>query len=521
MRWWRRERVGAAPAQPRWLWAVLPLVGALLTASCAPLGGWFLQFPALAVLAWAVGRMSPGQAARAGWLFGLGWLVSDLWWLYISMHDFGGLAAPLAALAVVLLAALLSLYLAAAMAAVAACRTGRPTLDGLAYVGAWLLAELARATWFTGFPWGAPGYAHTDGLLAPLAPWIGVYGLTAVAALWGTVLAQWWGPRRPRALAVLAVTLPLAAALAPSDFTRPTGSLSVSLLQPDVPQDIKFDPNRLAGNMLALRAQVLAAPGQLVLTPESVLAVPQADLDPAYWQSLIQPFTQGERAALIGTFLGNDQAGYVNSMVGISAAGVAQGQAYAYGKRHLLPFGEFVPPGFHWFVDLMQIPLGDQARGQSQAAFAVGGQRVRPLICYEDLFGEDFADSLVGPQAPTVLANASNLAWFGRWMMQDQHLQFSRMRALEFQRPLVRATNTGATAAIDHHGVVLRRLPAWTPGRLDVTVEGRTGDTPYARWLARWHLGPLWAAGLLAGLPALLWRLRQRRAARSTGAMQP
>ena len=499
---------------PVWGWVLLPAAGALLTASTAPLGAWFLQLPALAVLAWAVGRLAPRRAALAGWLFGLGWLVSSLWWLYISMHDFGGLAPPLAGAAVLLLAAFLSLYLAAAMAAVARWRTGRPAFDALLYTGAWLLAELARASCFTGFPWAAPGYAHTDGLLAPLAPWLGVYGLTAVAALWGGLLGQGralWRTTGGRGLALLALALPLAAALAPSEFTRPTGRISVSLLQPNVPQDIKFDPNRLAGNMLALREQVLAAPGQLVLTPESVLAVPQADLAPAYWQSLIQPFTRGDRAVMVGTFLGDNDQGYVNSMLGVSAATLQAGHDYSYGKRHLLPFGEFIPPGFHWFVEMMHIPLADQARGQSEAPFEVAGQRVRPLICYEDLFGEDFADSLVGPQSPTVLANASNLAWFGRWMMQDQHLQFSRMRAMEFQRPLVRSTNTGATAAIDHHGEVTARLPAWTPGRLDVVVEGREGVTPYAAWLARWHLLPLWLAGGLCALPALLTRRRRSK----------
>ena len=205
--------------------------------------------------------------------------------------------------------------------------------------------------------------------------------------------------------------------------------------------------------------------------------------------------------ALIGTFLGNDSDGYVNSMVGVRPGG---GPDYEYGKRHLLPFGEYVPTGFHWFVNLLRIPLGDQAQGRNSQPFEVAGQRVRPLICYEDLFGEDFADAVVGPGAATVLVNASNLAWFGRHMVQDQHLQFSRLRAMEFQRPLVRSTNTGATAVVDHQGRVTHRLPAWTEATLDAEVGGRIGDTPYARWLARWGLWPLWAV-VLAVLGALAW----------------
>ncbi|MFO1338811.1 MAG: apolipoprotein N-acyltransferase [Burkholderiaceae bacterium] len=482
-----------------WPLALL-LAGALHTAAFAPLEWWWLQIAAVAVLAAGVRTATPGQAAWRGWAFSLGWLASGLWWLYISMHDYGAMAAPLAAGAVALLAAALSLYLAAAMAWFARWRRGVAWRDGLGFAACWLLAELARAQWFTGFPWLASGYAHSSGPLAALAPWVGVYGMGAVAALAAAALAQWLArlarrsaPAASPALAGLAVLLPAAALLAPSEFTQPAGSLRVSLLQPNVPQDLKFDPDRIVANMAALREQLVAARGDLVVTPESVLPIPKDQLDAAYWQQLVAPFAAPAagrpRAALIGTFLGNERDGYVNSLVGVSAAG----DGYAYGKRHLLPFGEFVPTGFRWFVELLQIPLGDQASGRNEAPFVAAGQRLRPLICYEDLFGEDFAASMTGPDAATVLVNASNLAWFGHRMVQDQHLQFSRLRALEFQRPLVRATNTGSTAAVDHHGAVVARLPPDTLGTLDAEVEGRRGATPYARWLAAFGLWPLWA----------------------------
>ena len=144
----------------------------------------------------------------------------------------------------------------------------------------------------------------------------------------------------------------------------------------------------------------------------------------------------------------------------------------------------------------MRIPLADQARGQTTASLSFAGQRLRPLVCYEDLFGEEIASSMVGDQAATVFVNVSNLAWFGRLLVQDQHLQFSQMRALEFQRPVIRSTNTGATAVIDHHGQVTARLPMLTPGILEARVEGRIGQTPYASWLAAWGLWPLLAAAL-------------------------
>jgi len=474
------------------------LSGALHTAAFAPVNAWPLQIVAVACLAWAVADAAPRRAAWLGWCFGVGWLASGLWWLHISLHEFGEMPAALSIAAVALLAALLSLYLALAMALWARGRTGRALTDGLRFAAFWLLAELARAQWFTGFPWIASGYAHTDGPLAALAPWVGVYGIGAVAALAAAALASLMRPgQRSAGLVVMVLVLPLAARWCPSAFT-----------QPNVPQDVKFDPTHIVANMQALASQLYAATGQLVVTPESVLPLPRDQLDSGYWQSLTAPFRTNERSALVGTFLGNEQDGYVNSLVGI-APGVAAD--YTYGKRHLLPFGEFVPTGFHWFVELLRIPLGDQAAGRTEAPFVVAGQRVRPLICYESLFGEDFAASMVGPDAATVLVNVSNLAWFGRHMVQDQHLQFTRMRALEFQRPVASATNTGATALVDHRGRVTARLPAGAVGTLDASAQGRTGATPYARWLAWLGLWPLWAGA------ALLLVLGPRRAAQRRG----
>lgn len=463
--------------------AVAFVAGLLHTCAFSPTGAWYLQILALSLLFAVLVQAAPRTAAWAGALFGFAWLTSGLWWLHISMHQFGGIPWLAAALAVALLAAFLASYYALALGlTVRWLPPGRGRL--LALVPAWLLAELARATWFSGFPWLASGYAHTVGPLAGWAPWVGVYGISALAALAaaGLVLLR----HRAFIWAAPALLMPLAGALLPQDFTTSTGSLAVSLVQPSIPQDQKFDPARFAANLDTLASLIDSARGQVVITPESVVPLPLAELDPATLEHLSRP----ERPALLGSFLGNADDGFVNSVV-------ALGSAYHYGKRHLLPFGEFIPPGFGWFVHAMNIPLDDQARGDHQRPWAVAGQRLRPLICYEDLFGEDIVHSAVGPDAATVFVNVSNLAWFGTVMIQDQHLQFSQMRALEFQRPVVRSTNTGATAVVDHQARVTSRLPALQRGVLEATVQGRSGTTPYARWLAALGLWPLWALALL------------------------
>lgn len=468
--------------------------GLLHTASFSPTDAWWAQILALALLFGLVQHATPKAAALYGALFGFSWLASGLWWLHISMHQFGHIPWLLAALAVALLAGFLSLYYALALGLTArVIAPGRWRL--LALAPAWLLAELARATWFTGFPWIASGYAHTVGPLAGWAPWIGIYGITMLAALMASGLALL--RERVWVVAAPALLLPLLGPLLPQDFTAPSGRVALSLVQPSIPQDQKFDPERFAANLATLAQLIESSKGRVVITPESVVPVPLVELDQATLARLSRP----ERPALLGAFLGNESEGFTNSVV-------ALGSNYDYSKRHLLPFGEYIPPGFGWLVRAMNIPLSDLAPGNHQRPWAVAGQRLRPLVCYEDLFGENFVQGVVGPDAATVFVNVSNLAWFGTVMVQDQHLQFSQMRALEFQRPVVRSTNTGATAVVDHQGRVTARLPALQRGVLEADVEGRIGTTPYARWLAAMGLWPLWLAG---GAALLLLVVRQRR----------
>ena len=434
------------------------------------------------------------------------WLSTTFWWLFIALHTYGGLPSVLSVLAIIALAAALGLYYAIAGWLFWRWRAAPPALLALGVASLWTMAELARGTWLTGFGWGAVGYAHLDGPLAWYLPWLGSYGVGWLAAFGAATLGL--QSRKWLANAVVLaglLTLPLLAPPAWNQWTQATGNLSVTLLQGNIPQDEKFETG--SGVPLALQwyaEQLLASRSDLVVAPETAVPLLPQQLPEGYWAALQQRFASGTSTALVGIPLGSYQQGYTNSVIALSPG---QAEPWRYDKHHLVPFGEFIPPLFKWFTRMMNIPLGDFNRGPlGQPSVLVAGERVAPNICYEDLYGEELASRFTDAAlAPTVFANVSNLGWFNDSIALDQHLNISRARALEFQRPFVRSTNTGATAILDHQAVVQKALPARTRGVLVGEVQGRTGVTPFAWWAARFGLWPMWAVCLL--FAAMVWRL--------------
>jgi apolipoprotein N-acyltransferase len=489
---------------------------------------WWLQIASIVLLGWLLrDALSVLGGAWRGGLFAVAWLAGTFWWLHVSMHTYGGLHAAMSVGAVLALATFLASYYAIAAAVwVRWAPAHRLGAAGL-FAALWLLAELARGTLWTGFPWGAGGYAHVEGPLQVLPRYIGVYGTGAVAALLGMLLASvrvrdvrnwrvwalllvggglWGSAALARHCAINLCHTPTAQAPAP---------VSVALLQGNIPQDEKFQQGSgvpLALNWYAQAAQEATA--DLVIAPETAIPLLPSQLIPGYLPALVQPFEQSPRALLLGMPLGNERQGYTNSVLGFQAGG----GVYQYDKHHLVPFGEFIPPMFRWFTNMMNIPLGDFNRGAvGQPSMQWAGQRIAPNICYEDLFGEELAARFRQPDAaPTIMVNFSNIAWFGNTLAIDQHLHISRMRTLELERPMVRATNTGATAIIDHRGIVTHSLPRHTRGVLLGQVEGRglqgtsAAITPFAWWASRWGLWPLWGAGVLVLALAVLAQRRSR-----------
>ncbi len=479
-----------------------------------PSGG--LQLLAMGLLVWQLDRCrGPVHAAWLGWLFATAWLCGTFWWMFVAMNTYAGLAGWLAALAVFTLAAVLALYYGAATAAFVALRPSSAAGMAVLFGALWMFAELARGVWFTGFGWGAAGYAHIDGV-ARFSQFVGAYGVAALVAFLASLTTLWLvrPARRKRVwMPLLALATGLMMLWSPGSFTRPVAKLPVALLQGNIAQDVKFQPGTGVADALSWYGQELsAATAALVVAPETAIALLPQDLPNGYWSGLRRRFEQGQQAVLLGIPLTSVSGGYTNSVVGIKPGLRSDGAIplYRYDKHHLVPFGEFIPPLFRWFTTMMNIPLGDFERGAvGQASFEWQGQRLAPNVCYEDLFGEELGRRFIDPeQAPTIFVNLSNIGWFGNTVAIDQHLNISRMRALEFGRPFIRATNTGDTAIIDHTGRVTHALARHTRGVLLGEVEGRIGTTPYAWWVSRAGLWPLWLGGLLVVAAALAARRR-------------
>jgi len=476
-----------------------PLLARLLALSAgaanvfafAPFGFWPLQMAALALLFHLVVRAANvKRGLLLGWLYGLGWIVACVHWLYISMHRYGGLPGWMALLAVLLFGLVLGAFMAFATGTGAWLQrrwsVPRPAAALLLLPAMWTLAEWLRGWVLTGFPWVSSGYAHTGSPLAGFAPLLGVYGLGWIAAAIAGCIALLPAARKlPLAAGATAVCLLLAggAALKAVDWTAPSGQpIAVRLLQGNVAQEMKFAPEQIEATLALYYDMIAAQPADLIATPETAIPLLSRQLPPDYLDALGGFARRTGSHLLVGIPVSDAPRRYANSVLGIAPS--AGPQPYRYDKHHLVPFGEFIPPGARWFVEMMQIPLGDFTRGALlQPPFAVRDQWVLPNICYEDLFGEEIAAQLAaGQPQPTILLNLSNIAWFGDSIAVPQHLQISQMRALETGRPMLRATNTGATAVIDPHGQVVAQLPPFARGTLAATVQGYRGLTPYSRF---------------------------------------
>jgi apolipoprotein N-acyltransferase len=454
--------------------------GALTVAGFAPLAVFPLPLLTLAALLLVWLRAATPQAAfRTGVAFGAGLFGVGASWVYVSLHDFGMMPAPLAAIGTLAYCAILSLYPAAAGWCLARLRLGRPASALFAFPVLWTLFEWLRGWIFTGVSWLALGYSQVDSPLAGFAPVVGTYGVSFVTALCAgllVIVVAGSGKARLAAGAALVFAFGLGQLARQIDWTSPQGTpLKVALLQGNIPQDLKFQPDRYAATLATYKRLIEASQGQLIVLPETAIPRFLDAVDPGYLRDIARIALERRADILVGVPIRDPDGRYFNSVISVGAS-----PSQRYDKAHLVPFGEFAPPGFGWLVKTFAIPLSNFSLGpKNPKPLALGGQLVAPNICWEDAFGEEIIRQL--PEA-TLLVNVSNVAWFGDSLAPAQHLQISRMRALETGRTMLRATNTGVTAIIDPRGRVVARLPQFTEGILEGEVRGYAGASPYVKF---------------------------------------
>jgi apolipoprotein N-acyltransferase len=470
---------------------------------------WFpLAILAPAVLFYLWREDTAGRAAWRGFLFGLGFFGVGVSWVYVSMHNFGNMPAPLAAFATLLLVAGLALYPALLGWVQARLRHGRDAVYTLALLPAlWVLFEWWRGWFLSGFPWLNLGYSQVATPLAGYAAWLGVYGVSLACALLAGILAHLARTPRtswPRYVALFAALWIAGWLGGRVEWATPTGTpLRVALVQGNVPLAAKWRPERRAEivqRYLDLSRE--QTDRDLVIWPEAAM--------PAYLHQLgpvVTALTENARRHnvdyLFGTIEGDaGSRRYFNSVASI---GRTPG---TWRKQHLVPFGEFLPMPFlfRWLIDNMQIPMSDFSVGAAaQPPLRAAGHTLGVSVCYEDAFGEEVIRQL---PAATVLVNVSEDAWFGDSFAPHQRVQMARMRALETARPMLRAANTGPSMAIDARGGVVASTTPFQTTVLRTGIQPMTGATPYVRF----GNAPVVILTLLVAMLAVASGLRRHRA---------
>lgn len=479
----------------------------------------------------------PGSAGWAMFLGGFGFGLSafciGIHWLYISLHTYGGLPGVFAILSVFLFSAYLALFSGFASwvySRTSSCssKSAFSVTQPVVWAGAWTFFEWLRGTLFTGFAWLSLGDTLVDSPFEFLLPWLGSYGALYLLIFAGScliqVLCMVFSSRRAEhtlsvSLHALCVIVCLGAGVLLKNLEpslKVTPAWKVVGIQTNVDQSIKFDPDMIVSNMEKVFG--LGLVGLAKLPEEGTLIFPET-VTPLLWTDQPQKWTEAFRDfganrsgdVVMGAAL-QDGQDYYNSIIHLS--GDEQGKALEipqnrHAKRHLVPFGEFIPTGFHWFVRMLNMPMGEFTRGHGEITpFLTQSNAVVSTVCYEDTFSGEFAQLLKeSKQEATVLLNLSNLAWFGQSWALEQHAQMGRTRSSEHRKPSVRVTNTGLSGVIDERGQWIHKIPPGTEQSWPAQIQGRIGLTPFAK------VGEnLWFCLWMVALVAFVFRFRAMKA---------
>jgi apolipoprotein N-acyltransferase len=459
------------------------LAGALLTLSLAPFNIWPAGIFSLLLLHRLLEHVEPKKAALRGWCFGAGLFLSGASWIYVSIHDYGGASALLAAFLTGAFCLLLALMHGGLAYIYVRWLRDAPGGRWLGFAAWWVLGEALRYWLLTGFPWLYAGYAHLATPLAGWAPVAGVLGISFVVALSAAALTLFLQDIRNIGPLGLSIVLWLSGiGLQQLQWTAPTRQhATVALVQANIPQAMKWDPQQFRDTLDTYRE--LSAP---YWQPADIVFWPEAAIPAFYDRTRLFFDAEADQARIFNHTLiagvpyrSEPTGAYPEGGVYNSAIALGNGDGL-YHKQHLVPFGEFIPfeAGLRGAIQFLDLPMSDfQAGPAGQAPLRAGTLSFAPYICYEVVYGD-----LVRHARADVLLTLSNDAWFGHSIGPLQHLQMAQMRALELGRYMVRATGNGVTAIIDNRGRIAARAPQFERTVLVGEVYGYSGLTPFARF---------------------------------------
>jgi len=471
--------------------------GLSLVFAYAPYSQWYLSLCIPAIVFYHLTKQAPKKSAKLMFIFAFGWFASGISWVHVSIDQFGGLPLIFSLGLMLLLCLYLALFPALA-AYLTAYFSNKKQLNLWLLLPFWLISEYLRSVVLTGFPWLSLGYSQIDSPLANFAPLIGEVGITALIIVINICLVKTASILMqsnkkmlifPSALLVIITTLTYG--LANVNWVQTTGKTTkVALVQGNIAQSIKWAPEQEWPTMLKyLDLTRINYDADIIIWPES--AIPA--MEPAvqdYLRTVNRSASLNNSAIITGILNYNfESKEYFNSLIvlGRKQDNDEQGYYYnhsnRYSKNHLLPIGEFVP--FQEFLrpiaPLFNLPMSSFSRGDYvQHNLVAKNLHILPLLCFEIVFPHQLAANLT--KQTSLLLTVSNDAWFGDSHGPHQHMEIARMRALEFGRPLLRSTNNGITAVVDHQGNFIARIPQFEEAVLTTEVALVTGDTPYSQW---------------------------------------
>lgn len=453
---------------------------------------------------------------KSAWWFGLGYFGAGVSWIHVSIAEFGGLPLLASLILIFLLCAYLALFPALLFKILA--HFFKPSLWPLALPAGWLIMEWLRAHVLTGFPWLSIGYSQTDSFLSAWFPIIGEVGLSVLIVLVSISLCIGLHQKKwVHAFIPLIVLVISSIAIKNVAWTTPTGVVkSVALVQGNIPQSMRFDPEK---DQMAMDKYLALTEAfwnkDIIIWPEA--AVPKLE-------SLVQRYLKDLDAQATNTNTGlitgvvnydiNTNIGY-NSLIALGIDDKVNSQPYQinhskrFSKHHLLPIGEFVP-----FEDILRplapifdLPMSSFSRGDYiQDNLIAGNMHFTPAICFEIAFPKQLSANLT--EKSQAIVTVSNDAWFGDSHGPHQHLQIAQVRAKEFGLPVLRATNNGVSAIVNHLGEIQSQLPQFEALVLEDEISLVEGKTPYRKLGA----SPIWLLMTLSLMLAILIKTKFNKA---------